>query len=504
MPRLKPRDLFFDYHLLYTGIEIDEVVEELIEIVKENLEGRLRDREEYKKSIQVLVLNLFNAYRTDSNMPVGIPGDSTWYSSSPLGYRTTTNSREALIEAGYIKQVRKGVHKNFGSSAIDNKFVQSRVGAYKATSKLVKYFNKLNLYSLKINFDTFPSIRVGNKETGNIEPLRNEEYLRHKNSIKEINLYYDTIHIDLVVTDEELTKIRMQMSSKEARDEWLETEEDVLKDLNFRRKYLHRKFHDNNYSLHGRFYGGFWQSIPSEWRHRITINNKPTIEMDYTTMHFSMLYDLLEDKLFDKEGQALFQSNNDLYDLSAFTDWEEGSEYRKEVKLIMNYMLNCTDDEQVKAVIEKNRAKDFTNGVPKRFGTWQGLIDFIKEAHAPINHNFYTGKGLGLMFLDSLIAEKVMKRGVEEDICILTVHDSFICKLEHQGKLLNFMFDAYQEVIGAYGKSIKWDWIGIDYEAPYETLATSDISSYLTRVQEWNWHRQPHGDSALPIMIPLP
>ena len=46
MPRLKPRDLFFDYHLLYTGTEIEEVVEEITDIVKENLKGRMRDRKE--------------------------------------------------------------------------------------------------------------------------------------------------------------------------------------------------------------------------------------------------------------------------------------------------------------------------------------------------------------------------------------------------------------------------------------------------------------------------
>lgn len=496
MPRLKPRDLFLDYHLLYTGKEIEGVVEEITDIVKENLEGRMRDRKEYKKSIQVLVLNLFNAYRTDSNMPLGIPADSTWYTDSPLGYRTTNNSKLALIKAGYIKQVRKGLHKNFGSVAIDNKLAESRVGAYKGTAKFVKYFRKLNLYSLKINFNTFPSVRVGNKETGTIEnPVKRKQFKEHRKSIKEINLYYDTIHIDLFVTAEELTKIRMQMSSKDARDEWIETEEDVLKELNFRRKYLHRKFHDENYNLHGRFYGGFWQSIPSEWRNRITINGKATVEMDYTNMHFAVLYDELEDKLA--------KPNSDLYDLSPFSDWKEGTQYRNEVKLIMNYMLNCTDDEQVKNVIEKNRAKDFTQGVPKRFRTWQNLIDFIKEVHAPIAHNFYTGQGIRLMYLDSLIAENVIRRGVENDVCILSVHDSFISKFEHHPKVMKWMLDAYKDVIGKYGKSVKFDWYDIDFEAPVELLKDKDISDYLDRIMEWNWHRQSFGDSSLPLIAPL-
>ena len=66
MPRLKPRDLFLDYHLLYTGMEIDEVVEELTDIVKENLEGRLRDREKFCSKLCPLI----NIYKYSFCLPV--------------------------------------------------------------------------------------------------------------------------------------------------------------------------------------------------------------------------------------------------------------------------------------------------------------------------------------------------------------------------------------------------------------------------------------------------
>tara|TARA_X000000368_G_C23035284_1_gene714324 strand:- start:742 stop:2301 length:1560 start_codon:yes stop_codon:yes gene_type:complete len=519
MPRQIPRDIFFDYHLFYEGTEIDSVVEDLWELMEEQWKGeRIRDKESHIKSLKVLVLNLFNAYRVDVNMPVGIPQSSNFYSKSPLGYKATKRVQDMLIQLGYVKLVRKGINKAKDSEVEFNKAVKPRTSAYKSTKKLHNYFGRLNLYSLKINLDSFNSIRVGNKKTGNIEHEVNDTFMEMKKSLREINKYYDSIHIDLFVTDGELTTIRRQMSHREVRDEWLETKDDmILKDLNFRRKYLHRKFYDNTYKLHGRFYGGFWEGIPSEWRKRITINGRPTVELDFTNMHFAMLYHEI--------GEKMLQTG-DLYDLSPFLPdaeytyesypsglpqvykgWKDKTEdelkvYRNQVKLIMNYMLNCEDDEQVKAVIQKNRKKHF-NRCPTGF-TWQSLIDFIKEVHSPIADKFYRNQGLRLMNLDSQVVEKVIHQGIKNDVCVLGVHDSCICKFEHQGKVLHWMLQAYKEVIGKYGKGIKFDQYDIDFEAPVETLKDADITSYLNRLQEWNWHRQPYGDSSLPLIAPMP
>ena len=68
---------------------------------------RIKDVESHKKSLKVLVLNLFNAYRTDVEMPVGIPRTTNYYTKSPLGATATKNVLDMLIELGYVKQVRK-------------------------------------------------------------------------------------------------------------------------------------------------------------------------------------------------------------------------------------------------------------------------------------------------------------------------------------------------------------------------------------------------------------
>ena len=494
MPRSAPKKLFLNPDLAYQGTEIEAVVDVLFEVVTKDFE-RVRGVEEYKRHIKILVLNLFEAYRiSKSSMSIGISRNANFYSGKSIGYKYMVEGvLDNLLKAGYVKLVSPGVYvpKNErikGSRKMKGDYpIESTVSTYRASEKLIKLFKSLNLYKVKQDLDKFLSIRVGNKETGLIPPLENEFYLEQKETIKSINQYYDSIHIDLCVTNSELTQIRKQMSNKKARREWLVTEDDVhLRDVNFRDKYIYRKFWNNDYNLHGRFYGGFWQGIPSAWRKRITINNQRTTELDYTNMHFAMLY---------HEKGLKMDISEDLYDFSSkVSDWNKG-EFRNECKLVMNYMLNCVDKKQVLKVIKNN--KKTMPKVPRGF-TWEGLIDFLIEQNEPIQDAFFSNQGIRLMFHDSRIVEQLLKWGVEEDICILSVHDSFIVKKQHDYKLLFKMHEVYEEIIGKAGKPVKRDNLGVDHLYDLE----GDTSGYKDRLQEWNWHRIEYGDSSLPLTLP--
>ena len=58
--------------------------------------------------------------------------------------------------------------------------------------------------------------------------------------------------------------------------------------------FIKRVFNDGSWKLGGRFYGGWWQQIPKELRTEIIINGKPTIEIDYKSMHVSLLFALID------------------------------------------------------------------------------------------------------------------------------------------------------------------------------------------------------------------
>ncbi|MEQ3669615.1 MAG: hypothetical protein ABNH14_01035, partial [Pseudophaeobacter sp.] len=45
----------------------------------------------------------------------------------------------------------------------------------------------------------------------------------------------------------------------------------------------------SDWNLNGRFYGGWWQSLNSDWRSRIFINDTPVVEVDFRGLHVSLL-----------------------------------------------------------------------------------------------------------------------------------------------------------------------------------------------------------------------
>ena len=55
------------------------------------------------------------------------------------------------------------------------------------------------------------------------------------------------------------------------------------------KKFVRRIFSRGDWNCNGRFYGGFWQQVGSEYRKHIFINDNPTIEVDYKGLHVAIL-----------------------------------------------------------------------------------------------------------------------------------------------------------------------------------------------------------------------
>ena len=96
-----------------------------------------------------------------------------------------------------------------------------------------------------------------------------------------------------------------------------------------------RRIFTDSWSLHGRFY--CWpQNIPSAARARMTINNQPVVELDYSAMHPTMLY--------CQVGQKL---DGDAYDVG-------GGFKRHEVKLGVVIAINAKTTREGVSVLLKN------------------------------------------------------------------------------------------------------------------------------------------------------
>jgi hypothetical protein len=191
---------------------------------------------------------------------------------------------------------------------------------------------------------------------------------------------------------------------------------------------LYRPFNDGRWDRGGRFYGGWWINLPKQYRQHITINDEPTVELDFSSYHLSMVYGL----------EGLEVPEGDLYDIG----WDESlppeESYRPMVKKFVNALLYAnTEDSAIQAM--QDFRKDDIRALWKRYGKaphvrqhgMEGgllvpMLQAIKRKHAPVVRHFGVGDSTRLQFADSEIAEQLLLWCCNTRCTALPVHDSFI------------------------------------------------------------------------------
>ena len=63
--------------------------------------------------------------------------------------------------------------------------------------------------------------------------------------------------------------------------------------LNQSDKVVQRIFNNNSWEDGGRFYGGWWQRIPSDYRSGIHFSTMPTSELDFSGLHINLILSLI-------------------------------------------------------------------------------------------------------------------------------------------------------------------------------------------------------------------
>lgn len=207
--------------------------------------------------------------------------------------------------------------------------------------------------------------------------------------------------------------------------------------------------------LGGRFYRGSYQGLPKEDRSRILINNEPTCEPDYSSLHYNLLY--------AKEG---IQLDYDPYLIDGYE--------RKTIKIASFVLLNCdsltrfksnvtkSGNPKVKSAFQRwkkeykgdykqddNRPdylKGFIEGMPDNI-KGNELLKALQDKHYKIAHWFGTEDiGLKLQKMDSDIMANVLTTLSGLNIPVLPVHDSLICpksKLNHAKLTMQQCYNNY-------------------------------------------------------------
>jgi hypothetical protein len=469
-----------------------------------------------KKHLKVLLLDLYVNWLEDPDRLLGFSRRLSAYNTNSRYNklhisRTIIQVQDALSDLDLI---------DWKKGWVDPETARRRNTKVWATEKLIKEFEEAKIERLDIRLDIRPqdgqekpgmsqkigSVRVENQEAIVQQETVKDEYgrdqkvrLEYKDTTKveamrsvlwEYNALLQHHHIDLCNTDHPYvvhhgTKVSEHdvVDPKTGRELLAgatghgSTKQRVYVNQD---NFVYRVFNNGSWKQGGRFYGGFWQGIPSEYRKYIRIDGFPTVEVDYATHHPVLLYARKGINYWKEYGP-----DNDPYNLreqfieifkwrgyevtvgGAVKSFRGGAELlaleRGIIKKLMLCMVNCKSDQQaIKATADDLRKEaggqwnhyyhSLTNEVMEPY------VKAIRMRHKPIRQYLSQGKSLELQFLDSQITEELVDHFTRRGIPILTVHDSYIIPEEFVRDLRRQMSKLWNRHSGLNDRGVTVDW----------------------------------------------
>lgn len=238
--------------------------------------------------------------------------------------------------------------------------------------------------------------------------------------------------------------------------------------------YYFRIFADD-LSHAGRFYSsdGRMSCLQQRYRSQLKINNEPVVELDYSSLHASMLYETIKDFDLPDDFKA-YQADISKY---VTVDRNKVEEFKKKhnlksydpvknlCKKVLLVSLNIRGDiRNAAGAVTADIRSDWKckNEADKKYvGLCFTKVDgkehiFSKDiCSAVLEHNymiadyFYSDAGIMLQYRDSTIAQFVVDEFVADGEAILVYHDSFVVRESLEQKLETCMKKAYKYVVGS-------------------------------------------------------
>lgn len=230
--------------------------------------------------------------------------------------------------------------------------------------------------------------------------------------------------------------------------------------------FVKRIFNNDSLLLGGRFYndGGSYQGLPSKERSKLLIDGQPTVELDYKSLHFNILYSLVgiepptDPYIVDgytrnaiKAACLVFLNSEDLAAFKRNITKSGNKKIQKEAQLYSDklkvYNIERARGLKADPPRKPRSLNGFIDGIPE--GTkGADLLASLESAHEPIKHFFGTKDiGLRLQYQDSEIMALAMSK--LNRVPVLPVHDSLICKLSDYQAVLIAMKEAFFEITNA-------------------------------------------------------
>jgi hypothetical protein len=268
------------------------------------------------------------------------------------------------------------------------------------------------------------------------------EIIRLKDSAGELVDYRDTrdtrrMRRSLAETNEHLATLRIGVPGAERRGHHM-----VFKDKDDEDYFvlpkpgngLYRVFSRGSFAQHGRAYG-WWQNIPKTARQSLTVNDEPTVEADYRSLHPTILY-----------NEAGIRFCGDAYDVDGFE--------RRDVKLGFNIAINAKDKRTAVWALAygfARRRADNDNDIVVTVADRQhaaNVITAIKRRHKPIERHFCSDAGVRLMRIDSELILGALRAMNDNGDAALPVHDALIVPARCATQATAKMVESFEKIVG--------------------------------------------------------
>ncbi|MDO6505310.1 hypothetical protein Q4525_20430 [Shimia thalassica] len=385
----------------------------------------------FRKQLRVVILDLYVAWLDDPRLSIGVSMSvNSWdtnsrYNALHISKKIIPIIKE-LHEAGLI-DLLKG---SYGGPGVKH----NRTTRIRASEALQDWFAKAKFDRDDIGRAKGEEIIVlKNDNNKQIEYEDTPETSRWREELQAYNDLIANSLIDIPSLQEPILEISRDLPPGATVD-IDEFRRIRIGDANKRTR---RIFSRGSWDMHGRFYGGWWQQIDSDWRSKITIDNEPTIEADFEGMHVAMIY--------AEEGLDL---PHDPYILPGYKNKGIPPKLvRKLAKILVLTAINAK---------EKSSAyRAFRAGFPnKHFGKKMTdkkldvLLGALLDRNPCLGDYLFTDQGIRLMRKDSEITSLIHNHFTRKGIPVLSVHDSYLVDCRHVGELRQVMAEASEEVVG--------------------------------------------------------
>jgi hypothetical protein len=419
-----------------------------------------------RKHLKVILLDLYVAWLEHPDLKVALPMSSKSYKAKGNRYNALGISSLAieivdrLADVGLI-QIKRGF--------FDRATGRGKNTRIWASAELLSLFKQCKLEGYQVYQHPDEEVIILRDEKSRDIPYDDTpEIIERRELLKRYNELLSRSFIDIRRLD----------------DPWIEMKDGSKLLISTHRQRVKRVFNRGDFGKGGRFFGPWWQGCPKSWRKEIFINDSPTVEEDYASLHIALLY--------SRKGinyHEAFEGDAYAVDVPPFLTTPE--ETRSYAKLLLLIAINAKTPQKAYAAFRQNRGEhDDKLGQTLKDAQLSILLDRLKAKHPHIAEDLGSDAGIDLMNEDAGLTEHVIRHFTDKDVAVLTVHDSYLVPYAYAQELGEVLRAAYGKATGlvttktartgvALGDEESW----VKERLPEEAVTRS--SGYKKRLIDW-------------------